>query len=68
MTEEQRKAAEIVLDYLEENNSHTIGRLLAWDLFDGRENEITYRTWLVAKTFEEQYFADEWKREKENEK
>lgn len=68
MNEEQRKAAEIVLDFLEENNSHTIGRLLQWDLFDGRENEITYRTWLVAKTFEEAYFAGEWKREKENEK
>ncbi len=58
MNEELRKAAQIVLDYLEDNNSHTIGRLLAWDLFgeqDAKRDEVRYRTWLVAKQFEEQY-------------
>jgi hypothetical protein len=67
MNEEQTKAARIVLDYLEDRNSHTIGRLLEWDLFDGREDEISYRTWLVAKNFEEAYFSSEWKRKRDNE-
>ena len=53
MNEEQEKSARIVLHYLEENNSHTIGRLLYWDLFDGSEDGISYRTWLVAKNYEQ---------------
>ena len=48
------KAYEIVLADLEERNSHTIGRLLRWDL-TGQEDELMYRTWVVAKTFIEQY-------------
>ena len=59
MNEEQTRAAKIVLDYLEENNSHTIGRLLAWDLFgetDPQRDELRFRTWLVAKQFEEQFY------------
>jgi hypothetical protein len=64
MNEEQEKAARIVLDYLEENNSHTIGRLLNWDLFDGSEESISYRTWLVAKEFEEEEIYKEWKKGK----
>jgi hypothetical protein len=39
MNEEQKRAAQIVLDYLEENNSHTIGKLLAWDLFGRTTDE-----------------------------
>jgi len=49
MTEEQRKAAQIVLDYLEDNNSHTIGRLLAWDLFGLGDDELMSETWEAAK-------------------
>jgi hypothetical protein len=49
MNEEQRKAAQIVLDYLEENNSHTIGRLLAWDLFGLGDNKLMLEVWEVAK-------------------
>jgi len=49
MTEEQRKAAQIVLDYLEDNNSHTIGRLLAWDLFGLGDDELMSATWEAAK-------------------
>lgn len=59
MNKEQMEAARVVLDYLEENNSHTIGRLLAWDLFgeqDPKRDEILFRTLLVAKQFEEQYW------------
>lgn len=44
------KAYEIVLADLEDRNSHTIGRLLQWDL-TGQENELMFRTWLVAKQF-----------------
>jgi hypothetical protein len=54
------KAYEIVLADLEERNSHTIGRLLLWDL-TGQEDEIMYRAWLVAKNFIEQY---EWEKAK----
>jgi hypothetical protein len=64
MNEEQTRAARIVLDYLEENNSHTIGRLLTWDLFgeeDPKRDELRYRTWLVAKQFEEAYYMEESK-------
>lgn len=44
------KAYELVLADLEDRNSHTIGRLLQWDL-TGQENELMYRAWLVAKQF-----------------
>jgi len=54
------KAYEIVLADLEERNSHTIGRLLRWDL-TGQEDELMYRAWLVAKTFIEQH---EWDKAK----
>ena len=54
------KAYEIVLADLEERNSHTIGRLLRWDL-TGQEDELMYRAWLVAKTFIEQ---QEWEKAK----
>lgn len=47
------KAYEIVLADLEERNSHTIGRLLKWDL-TGQEDELMYRAWLSAKHFIEQ--------------
>jgi hypothetical protein len=51
------KAYELVLADLEERNSHTIGRLLKWDL-TGQEDELMYRAWVVAKTFIEQYELD----------
>jgi hypothetical protein len=54
------KAYEIVLADLEERNSHTIGRLLRWDL-TGQEDELMYRAWVVAKTFIEQ---QEWEKAK----
>ena len=54
------KAYELVLADLEERNSHTIGRLLRWDL-TGQEDELMYRAWLVAKTFIEQ---QEWEKAK----
>jgi hypothetical protein len=57
---ELEKAYEIVLADLEERNSHTIGRLLRWDL-TGQEDEIMYRAWVVAKTFIENY---EWEKAK----
>jgi hypothetical protein len=47
------KAYELVLADLEERNSHTIGRLLKWDL-TGQEDELMYRAWLSAKHFIEQ--------------
>jgi hypothetical protein len=53
---ELQKAYEIVLADLEDRNSHTIGRLLRWDI-TGQEDELMYRAWLVAKNFIEQY---EW--------
>lgn len=52
---ELEQAYELVLADLEDRNSHTIGRLLAWDFKgsneDTREDELMYRTWLVAKKF-----------------
>jgi len=54
------KAYELVLADLEERNSHTIGRLLRWDL-TGQEDELMYRAWVVAKTFIEQH---EWEKAK----
>jgi len=54
------KAYELVLADLEERNSHTIGRLLLWD-YTGKDEELMYRAWLVAKTFIEQH---EWDKAK----
>lgn len=56
MNEELTKAYEIVLADLEDRNSHTIGRLLEWDI-TGKEDEMIYRAWLNAKQFIERY---EW--------
>lgn len=47
------EAYKIVLEDLEDRNSHTIGRLLQWD-YTGQEDEILYRAWLCAKLFLEQ--------------
>jgi hypothetical protein len=49
MNDEQTKAAKIILDLLEETNSHTIGRLLAWDLFGSGDNELMQSVWEAAK-------------------
>lgn len=57
---ELQKAYEIVLADLEDRNSHTIGRLLRWDI-TGQEDELMYRAWLSAKQFIEQY---EWDKAK----
>jgi hypothetical protein len=52
---ELEKAYELVLADLEDRNSHVIGRLLQWDITGGnedtKEDELMYRTWLVAKKF-----------------
>ncbi len=48
---ELQKAYEIVLADLEDRNSHTIGRLLRWDMTGDPEDELMYRTWLTAKNF-----------------
>lgn len=56
MNEELEKAYALVLEDLEDRNSHTIGRLLAWDI-SGKEDDMIYRAWLVAKNFIEAY---EW--------
>lgn len=50
------EAYKIVLADLEDRNSHTIGRLLQWD-YTGRDDEVMYRAWLVAKQFIESF---EW--------
>ena len=50
MNEELGQAYALVLADLEERNSHTIGRLLEWDI-TGKEDEHLYRTWLVAKNY-----------------
>jgi hypothetical protein len=58
MTKELEKAYEMVLADLEDRNSHTIGRLLAWDIgkyFSDREDEIMFRAWLAAKNFIESF-------------
>jgi hypothetical protein len=56
---ELEQAYEIVLADLEDRNSHTIGRLLRWDMTGDPEDELMYRTWLIAKNFIEQY---EWEK------
>ena len=50
MNEELEQAYALVLADLEDRNSHVIGRLLEWDI-SGQEDELLYRTWLVAKNF-----------------
>lgn len=60
MNEQLRQAYDLVLADLEDRNSHTIGRLLAWDL-SGREDELMFRAWLAAKNFIESY---EWEKGK----
>jgi len=50
MNEELEQAYALVLADLEDRNSHLIGRLLEWDIAGG-EDEVMYRTWLVAKNF-----------------
>ena len=50
MNEELEQAYALVLADLEDRNSHLIGRLLEWDI-SGKEDEVMYRTWLVAKNF-----------------
>ena len=50
MNEELEQAYALVLADLEDRNSHLIGRLLEWDITGG-EDELMYRTWLVAKNF-----------------
>jgi len=54
MSETLENAYALVLADLEDRNSHTIGRLLAWDI-TGKEDEIVYRAWLNAKQFIEHY-------------
>ena len=49
MTKEQKQAARIVLDYLEENNCHTIGRLVAWELFGEGNNTLMEEAYEAAK-------------------
>jgi hypothetical protein len=58
MNEELKAAYELVLADLEDRNSHTIGRLLQWDI-TGKEDELMYRAWLTAKNFIEAY---EWEK------
>jgi hypothetical protein len=50
MSDELKRAYVLVLADLEDRNSHTIGRLLEWDI-TGKEDELIYRAWLVAKNF-----------------
>lgn len=56
MNDTLENAYALVLADLEDRNSHTIGRLLAWDI-TGKEDEMIYRAWLNAKQFIEHY---EW--------
>lgn len=55
MNEQLENALKIVLDDLEENNNHTIAKLLIWAY---REETLTneqalqfYRAWLLARDF-----------------
>jgi len=54
MNDTLENAYALVLADLEDRNSHTIGKLLAWDI-TGKEDEIVYRAWLTAKQFIEHY-------------
>jgi len=49
MNEEQTKALQIVLDYLEDTNAHTIGRLLAWNCLGLGNDELMSASWEAAK-------------------
>jgi len=49
MNEEQEKALQIVLDYLEDTNSHTIGRLVAWSCLGIGDDELMTASWEAAK-------------------
>lgn len=51
MNEELEWAYSLVLTDLEDRNSHVIGRLLEWDMGNKEDDELMYRTWLVAKNF-----------------
>ena len=51
MNEELEQAYALVLADLEDRNSHVIGRLLEWDIRGSLEDELMYRTWIVAKNF-----------------
>lgn len=48
-------ALEIILADLEENNNHTLGKLLIWayreDTLDKEKAELAYRAWLLARDF-----------------
>ena len=54
MNETLQNAYDLVLADLEDRNSHTIGKLLLWDI-SGGQDEIIYRAWLTAKQFLEHY-------------
>jgi hypothetical protein len=55
MNEELDNALKIVLDDLEQNNNHTIGKLLFWAYYEEKLNneqaEAVYRAWLLARDF-----------------
>ena len=54
MNKEIENAVKIVLEYLENNNAHTLGLMLDYE-FNGCEDkdkdELLYRTYLVAKNY-----------------
>jgi len=58
MEEELASAYELVLADLENRNSHTLGRLLKWEITQGDnstaldpESEVMFRALLAAKNF-----------------
>jgi hypothetical protein len=55
MNEELENALKIVLDDLEQNNNHVIGRLLFWAYYEDQlteeQAELSYRAYLLAKQF-----------------
>lgn len=55
MNKELKNALEIVLADLEENNNHTVGKLLYWAYFEDEMTKDkalqTYRAWLLARDF-----------------
>jgi hypothetical protein len=60
MDKDLQRAYELVLADLEERNSHTLGRLLKWEISQDNsaqnsrgESEIAYRALLAAKNFME---------------
>ena len=54
MSKQLETAVKIVLDYLEDENAHTLGLMLDYQ-FNGCEDktkdELMYRTYLVAKNY-----------------